>query len=214
MKKLLVLSVLASISVSALAEEIYTAVGTTGFVLGASKAFDEKINARIEGSYLDYKRNVNTTDVNYNAKIKMNSLGLYADYFPFSSSSSGFRLTGGAMIGSDKITGNGVANSNGTFTINGTQYLAAGQSLNVEAKFPTVRPYLGIGYGHTISKGIGFIADLGVAYGKASVTLNASQGLVTAAGQANLDAERSRAQDTLNKYKFYPVAKVGLAYAF
>ncbi|PRP68483.1 hypothetical protein BUE93_22030 [Chromobacterium amazonense] len=214
MKKLFLIAALASLSATSFAEEVYTAVGTTGFVLGASKEFSENLTARIEGNYLNYGRNFDSSDVKYDAKIKMSSLGLYADYFPFGSSSSGFRLTAGAMIGKDKVTGNGVANSNGTFTINGTEYSAAGESINVEAKFPNVRPYAGIGYGHTISKGFGFIADLGVAYGKASVNLNASQGLVNAAGQANIDAERNSAQDTLNKYKFYPVAKVGFAYTF
>lgn len=201
----------AAMSAGAFAGEVYGGAGTTGVVAGYSMSINDHLGARAEVNHLNYGRDFDTSDVKYDAKVKMQSLGVYADYFPFVS--SGLRLTAGAMIGNDKVTGH-AKGENGTVTINGQQYNAAGESLDVSAKFPTVRPYVGIGYGHTARKGLGFIADVGVAYGKASVSLTASQGLANAAGQSNIDAERQKAQDKLDKYDLYPVIKVGVGYTW
>ena len=51
----------------------------------------------------------------------------------------GFRLSAGAVIGTRKATGNAVA-TNGTLSINGSSYPAAGESVGAEAKFPRPRP--------------------------------------------------------------------------
>ncbi|MBL0093530.1 MAG: hypothetical protein IPP50_15065 [Piscinibacter sp.] len=74
---------------------------------------------------------------------KFSTLGVYGDYFLGSS----FRFTAGALIGQRKASGNGVA-TNGTITINGTTYPAAGESVDAEARFWSFAPYLGIGFGH------------------------------------------------------------------
>ena len=132
------------------------------------------------------------------------------DYFLGSS----FRFTAGALIGQRKASGNGVA-TNGTITINGTTYPAAGESVAAEARFPSFAPYLGIGFGHAqVSKGLSFYFDAGVAIGKADAKITASPGLVAAAGQSNIDAEQRNLQDSVDALKFFPTVKFGLGYNF
>lgn len=112
----------------------------------------------------------------------------------------------------DRVTGTAKGNS-GTVEFNGTAYSIAGETLALEAKFPSVRPCLGIGYGHSVSKGLRLFMDLGVAYGKPKATLTASEGLTTAAG-ADIEIERKKLQDDLDKLKVWPVIKIGLGYTF
>lgn len=211
MKKAVCLA-FALISGSAMAGEIYTGAGTVGFKLGYAQALTDTVGLRAEFNYLDYSRDFNTSDANYTGKIKMNNVGAYLDYFPFS---NGFRLSAGALVGNNKITADGKA-SGGNYTINGQQYSATGQSVSASAAFPNVQPYVGLGYGYspTAKKGLGFFADIGAAYGKPDATLNVSQGLLTKAGQANVNAEQQKMQDELDKFKFYPVLNIGLSYTF
>ena len=198
--------------VFAQATEVYTGVGTTGFKLGLSHAMTEQVGIRAEYNGMDYSRDINTSDIDYNGKIKFQSAGLYLDFYPWLN--NGFRVSAGALAGNNKITANGKAN-NGSFNINGTNYSAAGQSVSVSAEFPTVQPYVGLGYGFTPKRaGVGLFADLGVAYGKPSSQLTVSQGLLNQAGQSNVNAEQQKLQDKLNDFRFYPVATIGISYAF
>lgn len=211
MKKQIILTALILATGTAMAAEVYTGVGTTGLKLGYSHTLSNNFGARAEYNTLDYDRDFNTSDADYEGNIKFNSAGLYLDYFPFS---NGFRVSAGALIGNNKISANGKP-KNGTYTINGQQYNAAGESVSATAKFPDVQPYVGIGYGYAPKRtGLGFYADLGVAYGKPKTTLTVSQGLRAQAGQANIDAERNKLQDEVDKLKTYPVLNVGVSYAF
>lgn len=194
------------------ATELYTGVGTTGFKLGIAQAITDQMAVRGEYNGLNYNRNFNTDDIDYSGKIKFSSAGLYLDYHPWKD--NGFRVSAGALAGSNKVTADGKA-KNGTFNINGTSYSAAGQWVSASASFPSVQPYLGLGYGFTPKRsGVGFFADLGVAYGKPDVKLDVSSGLLAQAGQANVNAEQQDLQDKLNKLRFYPVLNIGISYAF
>jgi hypothetical protein len=213
MKKFAILGAVAlalsAVATVASAGEIYAGVGTQGGVVGAGTSINSVLSARGEFNYLNYNDNYSSDNVNYNAKLKYQNGGVYLDFHPFS---NGLRLTAGALVGNDKL--DGTANSSqGTYTINGNSYSAAGQSLNATLTFPTVRPYIGIGYGHTQSAGLGFYADLGVAYGKPSVNLNASSGLAAAAA-SDLAAEQSSLQSKANDLKYMPVLNIGLSYGF
>ena len=189
--------------------ETYAGVGTQGLALGVGAVVMNGVSVRGEFNYLDYRKNFSSDSVDYTAKLKYKNVGVYLDFFPLA---NGFRLSTGALLGSNRVEGNAVA-TNGQITINGNTYNANGQYLNATVKFPEVRPYLGIGYGHANQKGLGFYADLGVAYGKPSTSLNASPLL---AQQAAADLAQAQ-QDLNNKAKkltFMPVLNVGLSYAF
>ena len=190
--------------------EVFAGVGSTGFELGYGYKLGSDIGVRTEAQFLNLGRKFEDDDATYDAKLKFSSLGVYADYF----FGSVFRVTGGALFGTRKVTGTGVA-TGGTITINGTSYPAAGESITLDAKFPGVAPYLGLGLGHgQSSEGLGMYFDAGVALGRAKVKLTPSAGLLAAAGQANVDAEQVKVQDNLDKLRAYPVVKIGVTYNF
>lgn len=192
------------------ANEVYAGVGTLGGTLGYGYALGERSAVRIEGNYLDYSRSLNSGSEKYRGNLKLGSIGAYYDLF----FAGPFRVTGGLLFGSNSFSGDVVANG-GTVTINHQQYSAAGQYAHVGVKFPSVSPYLGLGWGHRPERGgLGFFGDIGVAYGSPTATLSVSNGLQLAAGSANLAAEQSSLQHDANKLKFYPVLRVGLDYQF
>jgi len=196
---------------SAHAGESYVGVGTTGFELGYALRLGTTTGLRADLDYLDYGRDFNSNGADYTARLKLANVGAYVDYFP----AGRFRLTGGVLLGTRKVDGNGVT-TGGTVTINGTPYPApAGEGVSVSDKFPAAAPYLGFGFGHAQGRaGLGFYFDAGAAFGKGDVSLTATPGLVAAAGQDNIDAERARVQDELDRLKVYPVIKFGLTYTY
>ena len=209
MQKILIASALAAFALSAEADEMYGGLGTLGLNIGYAKAIGDG-TARIDLNGYTFSKTQTANNVTYDVKLKLLSVAALYDYFPMQ---GGFRLTGGVLLGDNKISGS-ARPTGGNYTLNGVTYAAAGESLALSVKMPSVMPYLGIGWGHQqTSKGLGFFADAGVALGKPKVSLTASPTLATAAG-ADLDAERQKAQQSLDKLKVFPVIKLGLRYNF
>lgn len=207
----LLVAAVALLPALARATEVFGGLGTTGVEVGIAERVGGSAGLRMSGEFLKVGRNFESDGATYDTKLKFSNLGLYGDYFI---AGGGFRLSAGAVIGTRRASGNAVA-TNGTLSINGSTYPAAGESVGAEAKFPSAAPYIGIGYGHhQPSKGSGFYIDLGVVIGKADAKLSPSAGLAAAAGQANIDAEQRKLQDSVNKLKAYPVLKFGFSFAF
>ncbi|TAM33764.1 MAG: hypothetical protein EPN61_18135 [Burkholderiaceae bacterium] len=190
--------------------EVYFGAGTTGITGGYAKSLGERSGVRVEANYLNYSRNFNTSDAKYDGTLKFTDVGAYYDVF----FAGPFRLSAGLMIGTHKLEADGQASS-GTITINHQQYDATGEWVRAQAKYATVRPYLGLGWGHRPERsGLGFFGDVGVAYGSPSVSFRTSPGLQVAAGSANIEAERENVQSKADNLRFYPVVRVGLDYTF
>ena len=228
MKKLLVhLAVLATLSSAATltqAQSLYGGIGVPGiYTLGYAHSMGASWGLR--GDYAGGLSGTGTgTDngVSYEATIKASRAGLFADWFPFG---GGFRLVGGVTANDMKVDVNAVGN--GTATINGKPVNMANIDgagtrgvFNVRAKFPTASPYLGIGYGHQAgSKGLGFYFDLGVMFqGSPRASLTANCGSLSASACASLRsevaAEQVRLEDELKRFKYYPVANIGITIGF
>ncbi len=193
------------------AGEAFIGLGSTGFELGMAHKLSPNIGLRGELSVLNYRRNFNSDGADYQASLKFSNFGAYGDYFL----TSHFRLTGGVLLGTRKVQAHGVT-TGGTVTINGTAYAAPpGESVDMVAKFPGAAPYFGLGFGHGQAKpGLGLYFDAGAAFGKSEVTVTATPGLLAAAGQGNVDAERTNVQEKFNQIKAYPVLKLGLTYTY
>lgn len=211
---LLSLSLASLVVVSALpagAAELYGGVGTTGLEVGVAQPLSDAISARLDVNYLRVTRNFNTSNIDYDARIKASNLGVYLDGFI----AGGLRITAGALVGQRKV--HGVARSmGGTITFNGVSYpVSASDSLDFDADFPTVTPYLGIGFGHRATgAGLRIYADAGVAWGRPEVRLSPSASLAAKVNPTDLAAEQASAQDKANSLRAYPVVKLGVAYAF
>jgi hypothetical protein len=192
------------------AAEVYTQIGTEGIGLGAGAALSEAFGVRAEVNYGRLNDDFSAGDIDYEAKIKLRGAGLYGDWFPTPSS---FRLTAGASFNNSRIDATGTSSS--TLTINGRRYSAAGEAVIGTIEWPTVMPYLGVGFGHgPRARGWGFFADLGFLIGKPKTTLTATPGLLAQVPPADLERERRELQDKADDYRLYPVVKIGVSYAF
>lgn len=193
------------------------AVGVKAGTLGAGVELTTNLipmllNARIQANGFRYNTTVNDTTVNYDAKLKLFSVGALADFYPFAGK---FRVTAGAYYNGNKLSITGVPNA-ASYVINGTTYTAAqAGTVTGTMDFNKLAPYAGIGWGDAVSSGspIGFNIDLGVLYqGKPKTTLSATG---AAAGlSADIAAEKAKLDNNVTKYKFYPVASVGVSYHF
>jgi hypothetical protein len=200
-----------SVCLPASAGEVFAGLGTTGVELGFAAKLAPAAGFHVDAEFLSLKRKFDDNGATYDTKLKFSNLGLYGNLFLTDS----FRITGGAVMGSRKVTGTGVT-TGGTVTINGVSYpVAAGESVTVDAKFPSVSPYLGLGFGHSASSdGLGFYFDLGAVFGRPKAKLTPSANLLAQAGQANVDAEQAKLQEKMDKLRVYPVIKLGLSFGF
>lgn len=179
------------------AQTVYGQLGTTGMTLGYAQHFDN-FNLRADVNFLSYGRNLSTTNVQYDGKLKVGSVGIFGDYFL----AGQFRLTGGLFLGRDKLKVDARADS-----------LLPGEWLHGELRSKDVRPYLGIGWGYSPkATGLSFAADLGASYGRYTTSLQASPGF--SQGQAWLNQESLALDDKASKYKWFPVIRIGAAYRF
>lgn len=217
MKRLLVTVAAVSTALSAPlahAHEVYGQIGTEGLGIGFSEPLGTRDNVRAEFNGFTFSHGFNTNDLHYDGKVNLYHGGLYLDFFP-APNTIGFRLTAGMLIGGDNIDATATSMT-GTYTINGVNYSTLGESIHAKARFPTVRPYLGIGFGHTpvAQKGFSAFFDAGVAFGRPHVDFDVPADIVAEAGQENVDAEKQELQDKADKLRFYPIVKVGVTYRF
>jgi len=206
-----VLSVVAPTTV--MAQEVYIQGGTQGGGLGAALGLTSWAGVHADVNGFNYSHEFHAGGNKFDGDLKVRHAGLYLDLFPFN---SGFRVTGGALFNRDRLDGT-IVPENGVYKINGTSVPASlfpGQTASVEAKFPTVMPYLGLGWGHKpVSKGLGFVADIGVAYGKPSVAFN-TPALLSELIPTQLKAEEDSIRSSIQKVKFFPIVQIGISYRF
>jgi hypothetical protein len=196
------------------AREVYGSIGTEGLGVGYSQPIGTYSNVRADINGISIGHNFTAGDVNYDGTLKLVHAGIYADFFP-APSVIPFRFTAGVLIGDDEL--NATASSmSGSYTFNGVTVPANGQQVRATAKFPAVRPYVGIGFGHTpkAKKGFSAFFDAGVAFGKPHLTYDVPADIVAAAGQDNVNAEEQNLQNKVDKVRFYPIVKVGVTYRF
>ncbi|PMS37903.1 hypothetical protein B0G57_101438 [Trinickia symbiotica] len=204
----------ASVAHAQVTQEIYGQVGTEGVGIGYGHVLSSMFNARAEFNGFALSHSFNAGDLHYDATLTLYHAGLYADFFP-APSVVPFRLTAGVLIGGDNVDATAQAMS-GTYTINGQTVSAQGQQIHAKATFPTLRPYIGLGFGHSprATRGWGMFFDAGIAYGKPHVDFDVPATIATAAGQANVDAEEQDLRNKVQRYHIYPIVKVGVTYRF
>jgi len=196
----ILVALLAAAAGAAQAGGVGIRAGTTG--VGADLGWDiaPTLGGRVGISAMSVNTDVETSSVNYDAKVKLANLNLFLDWSPLGP----FRITGGFIANDNKVD----------LTGRPTSGAAAGATLTGQVKPERdFAPYLGVGYGNVWTKGINFYFDLGVMFqGTPQVTLNCQSAnpAQCAAAQPQIEAERQRVQDELNRFKYYPVANIGL----
>jgi hypothetical protein len=196
------------------AGESYVGIGIPGLMVGYAHTINTAWGLRADYAGLGSINKTRTeSGITYQGTLKAQRLGLFADYFPMAGS---FRLTGGLTFNDMGIKlksqfdgATPVTVGNQTFTPSANDYF------NADVKFPRTTPYLGIGWGHQDStRGLGFVADVGVMIGKAKVTSNTNVVGRYGITQADVDTETDKLRDGVGKVSFIPQLSVGLSYHY
>lgn len=217
-------AILAMAASGACAQEVYGKIGFLGAGLGYAHGINSSLTVRGDfTSAGSYSHDGSSSGLDYEAKLRNNQATAYLDWFPFE---SGFRLTAGLGLRSTRITADARPDSTGTVTIGDTTVgYGAGDSAHAKVEMPRFAPYLGLGWGHNVGRdrktGFGFVADLGVYFGKPDVSFSVNDSLRTkldlaSGGNADREIRRQRAdiQDDADKLKVFPALYVGVSYTF
>lgn len=184
-------------------------IGTLGYGVEGTTGITDKVNLRfgyqgINTSFdYDYETD-NGVTANFDSTLKLGNASVLVDWHSFSSA---FRFTGGLMSNGFKLEGTA---PQGNYQIGDNVY-----NVELGAKFETknsVAPYFGVGWGNAVDDKKRWIlsADLGVLHtGSFTVDLTAS-----GVPEDDIAREEAKIQDELDKYKFYPVATIGVSYRF
>jgi len=204
--------------------EVYAKAGLLGVGLGYAYGLNERVTLRADFTTVgSITKDFDTEDMKYTGKLRHNMATIYADWFPFD---SGFRLTAGLGFRDTSVKARVRTDGGGNVDIAGHKVpLESGDSVKAKVEYPTVAPYLGLGYGHNVGQhtkpGWGFIADAGVYYGKPSVSMNVSDSVMAklnagtgGRGQELVDKETDEIKDKIGKYKVFPALFVGVSYRF
>lgn len=215
-----ILFVALAASNSAQARDVAATVGlgTTGLGLHVSTPLADKLNARVGLNFASYSYDGNTTDVQYDFKLKLATVDALLDYHPFDGT---FRISGGAVYNGNTIDAHAKPNGNGTYTINGRIYTASTVGdLSGEIDFRKAAPYLGIGWGNAVKgAGWGFGMDLGVTFQGSPKTSLVNRGCTASAQSCaqladDVAAENAKLAEEVKDFKLYPVIRVGVSYRF
>src|SRR5262245_43064151 len=195
---------LAAAAGSAQAAGIGVRAGTTGLGADFGWSMAPTLGGRVGLSGMNVNTDLETDTVRYDAKVKLANLNLFLDWSPLGP----FRLTGGFIANNNKIDLTGQSTTGGGS-------IPAGSTLNGTVKpEKDFAPYLGIGYGNVWTAGVNFYVDAGIMFqGSPEVTLSCS-GPGCAGAQSQVEAERQRIQDKVDKYKYYPVLNIGITIGF
>jgi len=162
-------------------------------------------NVRLQANGFNYKTTITDTNVTYDAKLKLASVGLLADIYPFAGK---FRVSGGAYYNGNKLDMN--AKPLGAVVIGGTAYTSP--VVNTKVDFNKFAPYVGIGWGDAVAGGspIGFSIEVGALYmGKPKTSITAP-----GVAAADIAAEKQQLDKSLNNMQWYPVASIGMNFKF
>jgi hypothetical protein len=212
-----VLPLLAFPSVAAADTSLGIRAGTLGGGVELSHAFSPLTGVRLNVDGYNRTQSSTQDNIQYDMKLKLQTASLLGDWFP---AANNFRISAGALFNGNKFTMKGQPTGTG-YTINGTFYPASDVgSFDAQVDFRKAAPYFGIGYGRPINSGLSLIFDLGVLFqGSPRSSIDVTCGAATpplTCNQLKSDAaaEQSRLDDSLHKFKYYPVISLGLAYTF
>lgn len=180
--------------------------GTTGIGADFGWGILPTLGGRLGVSGGSFSTDVETTDINYDAKLKLSNVNAFLDWSPLGP----FRITAGVIANNNKVDLNGQPRPGGAFP--------AGSTLTGTVKPERdLSPYLGIGWGNVWTKGVNFYVDLGVMFqGEPQVDLNVTcpPSPACTSAQTQVAAEERRVQEEVKRLKYYPVLNIGITVGF
>lgn len=191
-------------------------ISTLGVGPELAVGFNDYLTARVSGGWGQFGVDGDTSDVEWDADMKLASGLATVEWNVFG---GGFHIDAGVVMHDNHVEAS-ASGTNGTFTLNGNVYTTAeAGKLYGDVEFgDSVAPYVGIGWGNPVSKDSDWTVffNLGVVFqGSPEVNLKATG---TLAGdptfRANLEQEAKDLEDELDKFEYYPVISLGVAYKF
>jgi predicted nucleic acid-binding Zn ribbon protein len=196
--------------------------GTPGVGLDLDLGLSPSFGVRVGFAGFNINHNVNTSDVNYDGRLKLRTVTGLLDWYVFR---GGFHLTAGVAGNDTKLDVVGQPNQS-SYTINGNTYSSSQLgSLTGQLKFGnSVSPYVGFGWGNPAGESgrLHFLLDVGAIYGGTpSVTLTAQCGSAAPAGspvcnqaQSDVASEEAKLRHKADILQWYPVVSLGIAVRF
>ncbi len=211
---LLALTIAAS---SAMAQDF--AIGLTGGTLGlgieGTTQISEKFNVRMLAAGYNYSKegSYGSASMTYDGIAKIKNAGVLIDFYPFT---SGLRLSAGGIYNGTKVTATAQPTAGTSYTVNGNTYTAAQiGTATGEIKYQKVMPYVGLGFGNTMSGGkVSFGMDFGAMLGKPTASTSISNPTNNATLANDAAIEDAKFKDEANKLSFYPCISMSLSYRF
>ena len=206
----------ASATPASAADSVWT-FGLSGGTQGAGPELayraGEYFALRANAGYLPYNRDQTVNQISYSGKLKLNSVGVAADWYPLGGA---FRLTAGVRSNNNKIDlaatpANPVTVGNNTYTPSQVGTLSG------TVKGNDFAPMLSLGYGGTLARGFTIGAELGVMFqGSPKLQNYQATGMLASdpTFQSDLQIERGRVQDKVHSYQYWPIAQIELLYRF
>ncbi len=212
-----VLTALAASAAPALAADRVWTFGVSGGTQGAGPEVayraGEYFGLRANAGYLPYNRDQTVNQISYSGRLKLNSVGVVADWYPVA---GGLRLSVGVRSNNNKI--NLTATPANSVTVGNNTYTPAQVgTLSGTVKANDFAPMLSLGYGGTLARGFTIGAELGVMFqGSPKVQNYQATGMLASdpTFQSDLQIERGRVQDKVHSYQYWPIAQVELLYRF
>ncbi len=188
--------------------------GTLGFGAEVSKLLFDRLGIRAGFNYFSIGLNHTFDDVQYSAKLRLQSAPLLLDLYPFARGP--FHVTGGVVLNQTQFTGTAVSDSSGTITLNHDKYtLSQVGILSAAIKYPTSGGYVGLGIGTpAFSSRVSGSFDIGAILSKPRVSLTATGAATNSQLATDLAAQQATTQNSANKLSVYPVLSTGVMVRF
>lgn len=194
-------------------------LGVSGGTLGISPEvgyrFGEHGGLRLNGGFFDYDRNEEIDDIDYDGTLKLNSVGLMADWYPLGGS---FRLSAGARTSSNRID---LVAEPTTNQVIGDQTFTPAEigRLVGRVDFKNFAPTVTLGWGGGFRNGFAFGFEAGVMMQGSPKLALTSQGSSLSGPAydeflAELEQERADAEEDAEDFKFWPVLQLHFTYRF
>lgn len=189
--------------------------GTLG--IGGDVAYRFTDSLKLRGSFTTFKYSgsKDAEEIDYDADIKLSGLGLVGDWHPFEGA---FRLSAGLYRTDVSFDLKAKPKDTGGYVINGENYSVDDVgAINGKLSWKKTAPYVGLGFetGFSSSSRLGLVFDLGaVRVGKANLDYSATGAAANPMLKADIEKEKQKVQDALDKAAWYPVINLGLVVRF
>ncbi|WP_140986849.1 hypothetical protein [Asticcacaulis tiandongensis] len=188
--------------------------GTTGVGISAKYQFNDYFVLRGDYDHLDYSRDFNSDDVDYDGQLNFKPFTVAVDMHPFQNS---FFVSAGYNTGDRKVKLTARPTSN--TEIGGTTYTPEQiGTLTANADLGSGAPFVGLGFDNTFtaSGSLSFRVLAGAIIGKEPELRLSSDGTEASNPlyQESLRREEADLQDDVDKVKTYPVLQIGVNWRF